>query len=128
MTKLRARFAAGAAAVALAGGALFGTASPAAAAYDGHCGHTEFCLYYNTNWNGGLADFGGDISNYSGYAFWGTSYNLNDNSASAKNMSSYWDVHLHEAANYAGAKLEFNPNTSRSTLGALSNKGSSHRW
>ncbi|MEV6602017.1 peptidase inhibitor family I36 protein [Actinoplanes sp. NPDC051346] len=104
------------------------TASPASAAFDGHCGNGEFCLYYNTNLSGGVADFSNNISNYAGYNFWGTGGGLNDNAASAHNNGNWQDVHLHEAANYSGANLEFNVGVKRNTLGAMANRGSSHKW
>ncbi|MET7807186.1 peptidase inhibitor family I36 protein [Micromonospora chersina] len=129
MSKTKARIAAASAAVALIAGVQVVAASPASAKFDGNCGAGEFCLYFNTNYSGGLADFPGDISNYTNYNFWGTVHNLNDNSASGKNYSSWIDVHMHEHANYGGAGLEFNPNQWRSNFGSSwINRGSSHRW
>lgn len=122
------RIAAGAAAFALVGAGLVLTASPAQAAFDGNCGSGEVCLFYNTGFTGGTADFSGDISNYSGYVFWNTGHLLNDNSASAKNRGSFQDVHLHEHADYKGANLELNPGVNMSDLGAMKNQTSSHRW
>ena len=122
------RIAAGFAAFALAGAGLGLAANPAQAAFDGNCGSGEVCLFYNTSYTGGTADFGGNISNYSGYLFWNTSHALNDNSASAKNRGTFQDVHLHEHSNYGGTKLELNPGVNKSDLGAMKNVTSSHRW
>ncbi|RAO28933.1 hypothetical protein PSN13_05213 [Micromonospora saelicesensis] len=127
--KLTTRIGALASAFALVAGAQLATATPASAAFDGNCGSGELCLFFNVSYSGGMADFGGNISNYTSYNFYGTVHNLNDNSASGKNYSSFQDVHMHEHANYGGSGLEFNPNQWRSNLGASwTNRGSSHRW
>ena len=121
------------AALALAFLGVFAFATPVQADHDGHCGGGEACLYYSGSFSGGLADFGGDIANYTNYSFFHCSASncrLNDNAASIRNLSSFITVDFCVDSWFRGGEVGLDPLTSMNgtQLGGWRNRFSSHYW
>jgi hypothetical protein len=100
----------------------------AVAATDGDCGGSEICLYYGYRLQGPLYDTGGDVTNYSGKTFVGSSFALNDNVASARSRAIWQECLIYENANYGGTYYMVESGSTVNNLGIMANEGSSHSW
>ncbi|MFE5948471.1 peptidase inhibitor family I36 protein [Streptomyces sp. NPDC056480] len=81
---------------------LAGTATTSYAAYeDGSCQASEFCLYKNTNYSGGVHDFGPDDGAYIAEWFSGTATLVNNNASSSHNRFNY-GIYTYEYSGYSG--------------------------
>jgi hypothetical protein len=112
--------------------ATLGLATPAQAAHDGDCGSGEVCLYWSYSFSAGLADFGGDIANYTNYRFFHCSYSchLNDNAASVRNRARFASASLHVDSWFRGGGVIVNNGQQMDgwQLGDYVNEFSSHIW
>jgi len=94
-------------AVLAAGVSTLVTVAPAqAATYDGRCDSGEVCVYENRGFQGGMADFDGDVNDYRSFSFVGVPWvSLNDNASSLINKANWIPVYLYEHANQSGRLL-----------------------
>jgi hypothetical protein len=112
--------------------ATLGLATPAQAAHDGDCGSGEVCLYWSNSFSLGVADFGGDIANYTNYSFFHCSFSchLNDNAASVRNRARFSDVTLYIDSWFRGGAITVGNGQQMDggQLGGYRNELSSHFW
>jgi hypothetical protein len=103
--------------------------APASAAdYNGQCESGEVCLWYYTGYNGAMADFYNNVSNYNNWHFYNSIFWLANNTESVKNRARYSCVELYDNANYSGAlRLLFSHGES-GNLDNARNKTESHRF
>ncbi|MFD7431152.1 peptidase inhibitor family I36 protein [Streptomyces sp. NPDC091387] len=102
-------------AVALAAGfGIAGSASAAAASYDGSCGADnggEICLYRDAGYTGGIYDTIHSLSNYTSYyTYHGTSIQLNNSVSSAWNRDPDTGARIFANAGYSGPQVYLSGN------------------
>jgi hypothetical protein len=101
--------------------------APAAfAGTDGDCGSGEICLYYGYVLGPPMYDTPDNVDNYAGKNFYGSSFPLNDNAASAKSRALFFACSIYENAHLGGAVYVVRAGTTANNLGAMANEGSSH--
>lgn len=101
----------------------------AATQRNGVCELHEVCLYWSTNYQGPLADYSGDVENYTGHNFPGYNIPLNDNTLSVRNRGNWMDVRLCTNSYFRGDCIAIAPGNGVTELDSyLANKLSSHEW
>ncbi|MFE5946812.1 peptidase inhibitor family I36 protein [Streptomyces sp. NPDC056480] len=83
-----------------------GSATVSSAA-DGVCGSSDFCLYKNANYSGGVYDYSAALSEntYLGDNFFGAGTAVNNNASSSVNKHVHWVVKAYESAWQGGDPL-----------------------
>jgi len=73
---------------------------------DGVCDRNEVCFYYNSNWQGSVADFNSSVSDFAGYEFVGLGagkgQQVKNNAASVCNYFRYYVAVVYYNSWYAG--------------------------
>ncbi len=120
------------AAASLLGATLAVSAPAQAASQDGICQSGEFCLYYNSDRTGSLADFSGSIADYGGtYKFIsagaGQGQLVKNQAASVRNRT-FGNVTVFYNSGYAGSSQTIAPGAAVNLNTTLKNQNASHRF
>lgn len=100
-----------------------------AANHDGRCEYKEVCIYSNSYYSGGMADYRYWNSNYSGDYYFHTLIprSLNDSASSGRNEDPRWTVRFFEHSNFRG-RMRYLPPGVDSPRFSLNDTYSSHCW
>lgn len=106
---------------------LIAVAPAQAAPYDGRCDSGELCIYEHPGFQGGMADFDGDINDYAGFTFVGVPWvSVNDNASSFVSKAQWQTAYLFEHANQRGRMVtQVLPGRTKDSI-ADDNMASSH--
>ncbi|MCT2587020.1 peptidase inhibitor family I36 protein [Actinophytocola gossypii] len=113
-------------------------ATPAAAArhpmmgpYDGICDNYEICLYYNSNWQGSVADFASSVPDFAGKVFKGPGagkgQGVKNNAASACNYNPNYVAVVYFNSWYSGRADVIPPGECENLL-ITYNENASVKW
>jgi len=123
------------AAAAMLSTAFVGTAAAdgatTASARDGRCDNLEFCLYYNSNYQGSVSDHDEQVADLAPYVFKGPGagrgQTVKNNAASACNNMGRYTARVYYNSNFQGAYDDIDPRSCRN-LSRTYNENASWRW
>lgn len=108
-------------------------AAPGAKAATGSCDPGDFCMWYLTNYSGGLYEWSGSDSNLGNDHFENADSfaTVTNNTESVHNYgvpATYDDVRAYDGTGYSGASTCYPRGARISDLGGWNNRISSYRW
>lgn len=95
---------------------------------NGVCESGEFCLYFNENYGGPLADMEFNEPNFQGKTFANSNVSRNDNSRSGKDRGFTANGCIYRAANYSGGLINTGVMNDWPSFGTANDTASSLRW
>jgi hypothetical protein len=123
----------GAVAAALVGATVFAGISSPAYATGSTCTSGDICLYWGSNWNGGIHAFYVEENNYQGYTFYhctASNCELNDNAASLISKTRFSETMLCDNSYLRGGCMYvgIGDSVDGSEMGSHANELSSHTF